>query len=34
MTLMSHAKFEERLTCGLENGMRNLVNFDQSTWKC
>ena len=30
----SHVKFEEKLTCGLENGMRNLTNFHQNTWKC
>ena len=30
MTLKDGAKFEEKLTCGLENDMRNLVNFDQS----
>ena len=34
MTLMSDAKFEQKLTCGLENHMRNLVNFHQSTRKC
>ena len=34
MTLMSDAKFEEKLTCGLENDMSNLANFHQSTWKC
>ena len=33
MTLKCHAKFEEKLTCGLENDMRNLVNFHQSTQK-
>ena len=33
MTLKSHAKFEEKLTCGLENDMRNLANFHQSTQK-
>ena len=27
MTLKSHAKFEEKLTCGFENDMRNLPNF-------
>ena len=27
-------KFEEKLTCGLENDMRNLANFHQSTRKC
>ena len=34
MTLRSDAKFEEKLTCGLKNDMRNLANFHQSTWKC
>ena len=34
MTLESDAKFEEKLTFGLENNMRNLANFDQSTWNC
>ena len=34
MTLKSDAKFEEKLTCGLENDMRNLANFHQSTGKC
>ena len=34
MTLKSNAKFEEKLTCGLENYMRNLANFHQSTQKC
>ena len=34
MTLKSDAKFEEKLTCGLENNMRNLANFYQRTWKC
>ena len=33
MTLKSDAKFEEKLTCGLENDMRNMANFHQSTWK-
>ena len=33
MTLKSHAKFEEKMTCSLENGMRNLANFHQNTWK-
>ena len=27
MTLECDAKFEENLTCGLENDMRNLENF-------
>ena len=31
MTLECDAKFEEKLTCGLENNMRNLINFHQST---
>ena len=34
MTLKSDAKFEEKPTCGLENEMRNMANFYQSTWKC
>ena len=33
MRLESDAKFEEKLTCGLENNMRNFANFHQSTWK-
>ena len=33
ITLESDAKFEEKLTCGLENNMRNLANFHQSTCK-
>ena len=32
MTLQCDAKFEDKLTCGLENDMRNLANFHQSTW--
>ena len=31
MTLKSDAKFEEKLTCGLENDRRNMANFDQGT---
>ena len=27
----SSAKFEEKLTCGLENDMRNLADFHQNT---
>ena len=27
MTLKSYVKFEEKLTCGLENDIRNLANF-------
>ena len=30
----SDVKFEEKLTCCLENDMRNLANFHQSTRKC
>ena len=33
MRLDSDVKFEEKLTCGLENNTSNLVNFHQSTWK-
>ena len=29
----SDAKFEEKLTCGMENDIRNLANFHQSTQK-
>ena len=32
MTIESDAKFEEKLTCGLENNMSNLTNLYQSTW--
>ena len=31
MTLKSDAKFEEKLTCGLENDMRNMSDFHHST---
>ena len=34
MALKSEAKFEEKLTCCLENDMRNFENFLQSTRKC
>ena len=34
MTGKSDAKFEEKLTCGLKNGMRNLANVPQSTPRC
>ena len=30
MTLTSHAKFEEKLTCALENDMRNLAIFTRT----
>ena len=33
MILKIDAKFEEKLTCGLENDMRNLANSHQSTRK-
>ena len=33
MTHNSDAKFEEKLTCGLENEVRNSANFYQSTRK-
>ena len=31
MATKSDPKFEEKLTCGLENEMRNMANFHQST---
>ena len=34
MILKSDAKFEKKLTCTLENDMRNLATFHRSTWKC
>ena len=33
MTLMSDEKFEEKLTLGCKNDMRNLVNFNSSSRK-
>ena len=33
MTLKCDAKFEGKLTCCLENNMRNFANFHQSTRK-
>ena len=33
MTLRGDAKFEEKLTCGLENDMRNMANIHQSNLK-
>ena len=33
MTLKGVAKFKRQLTCGLENDIRNLVNFHVSSWK-
>ena len=34
MTPKTDTKFEEKLTCGSENDMSNLENFQQSTRKC
>ena len=34
ITMKGGVKFEEKLTCGLENDLRNLGNFHQSTRKC
>ena len=33
MTLKSDAKFKGKLTCGLKNNIRNLVNFHASSRK-
>ena len=33
MTLKSDTKFEEKLTCGLENDMRNFAHFHHSARK-
>ena len=33
MTMKNNAKFEEELTCHFKTDMRNLMNFDSSTWK-
>ena len=33
MKLETDLKFEEKLTCGLENDKKNVVNFHQSTQK-
>ena len=33
MTLKSDAKFEEKLTLGSKNGIKNLVNFNASSGK-
>ena len=30
MTLKSDTKYEEKLTCGLENDLSNMANFHQS----
>ena len=34
MTLKGDAKFKDKLTRGLKNDIRNLVNFQASSWKC
>ena len=34
MTLKGDAKFKDKLTRGLKNDIRNLVNFQTSSWKC
>ena len=34
MTLKNDTKFEGKLTCRLENGIRSFANFHQSTQKC
>ena len=34
MSLKDDVKFEEKLTYGLENDMRNLRKFHQGTGKC
>ena len=33
MTLKGDAKFEEKLTCGLEHDIRNIENFHQGNLK-
>ena len=33
ITMNNYAKFEEELTCHFKVDMRNLTNFDPSTWK-
>ena len=33
MTIKNDAKFEEELTCRFKIDMKNLTNFDASTWK-
>ena len=33
MTLKGAAKFKRKLTCGLKNDIKNLVNFQVSSWK-
>ena len=33
MTMKYNAKFEEELTCHFKTDIKNLTNFDSSTWK-
>ena len=33
MALNTDAKFDGKLTCAFQNDMRNLANFDQSTFE-
>ena len=33
VTMKNNTKIEEELTCGFKINMRNLTNFDPSTWK-
>ena len=33
MTMKYDAKFQEELTCHFKIDLKNLINFDQSTWK-
>ena len=33
MTLKGDAKFKGKLTCGLKNNLRNLLNFHAGSWK-
>ena len=33
MAMKNNAKFEEELTCHFKTDIRNLTNFDSSTWK-
>ena len=33
MTMQSDTKLEKKVACGLENHMRNMANFHQSTEK-
>ena len=33
ITLTSDAKLDKKLTCCLENAMKNMANFHQSNWK-